>query len=592
MKSLSTYSRWFSRLTISALLTLGASLTPPLALSAPTADPAETGERFFLETRFAQLYKKLLADGDIPNVNSPIPSGNEDPALDKAINWKLEDTNIEPEDNEFTSMNCRSCHFVDEYVDITSYGMRTYTDFARRSPVPAREDGKKTSVRNSPPLVNASLPRKIGLLLHFDAEFKTMQDLVEATLTGRNYGYLPGEKADAITHIASVLRGADGTGDLALEFGGVPYLDLLTGTGAADPDHVLPPEFLIPDNPTDQELFEGAAKLIAAYTEDLAFEQISPYDVFLEINNLPTEPTRRQSDIQYSRHLLKKIKKLERKGQLQFVTDGNFQFHDQNFRFEEEELEGLKIFFAERKRHRNNPLRGKFFGKLFYGKTLGKAYNVNYQQGGVGNCIACHAAPNFTDFKVHNVGITQDEYDNTHYAGAFQHVFIPGLYQRNQNHNSYLPATEQHPNAEEPYRAIPDSTNDQLTDLGVWNIFANPDFPKPQRRIWRILCREQFQQLLRIWHSRPSCRPKHLLPTAIARFKTPGLRDLGHSAPYFHNGQFDTLDEVIQEYIENSDLARQHKLRNGDFRLKGIQLQESDTAALVAFLQSLNEDYE
>jgi hypothetical protein len=84
--------------------------------------------------------------------------------------------------------------------------MRTYADFARRSPVPEREDGKLTTSRNSPPLVNATLDRPGGLLLHFDAEFSTLEDLIAATFTGRNLGWLPGQKAAAMHHIATVVR--------------------------------------------------------------------------------------------------------------------------------------------------------------------------------------------------------------------------------------------------------------------------------------------------------------------------------------------------------------------------------------------------
>ena len=76
--------------------------------------------------------------------------------------------------------------------------MRTYADFARRSPVSEREDGHLTAVRNSPPLVNASLPRGNGLLLHFDGEFASLEALGLATLTGRNFGWLPGEAQQAI----------------------------------------------------------------------------------------------------------------------------------------------------------------------------------------------------------------------------------------------------------------------------------------------------------------------------------------------------------------------------------------------------------
>ena len=66
--------------------------------------------------------------------------------------------------------------------------MRTYTDFATRSPIPQRVDGLTIAPRNSPPLVNAFFKRDVGLLLHFDGEFVTLPDLVRSTLTGRNFG--------------------------------------------------------------------------------------------------------------------------------------------------------------------------------------------------------------------------------------------------------------------------------------------------------------------------------------------------------------------------------------------------------------------
>jgi hypothetical protein len=93
--------------------------------------------------------------------------------------------------------------------------MRTYTDFATRSPIPSRQDGKLTAPRNSPPLVNASLNRPGGTLFHFDGEFSTLEDLIVGTFTGRNFGWLPGQKAEAIRHIARVVREDDGKGAIA-----------------------------------------------------------------------------------------------------------------------------------------------------------------------------------------------------------------------------------------------------------------------------------------------------------------------------------------------------------------------------------------
>ncbi len=549
-------------------------------------DPAEitNGERLFLETRFAQFFKTFLDNGG--DMNTRLTQG--DPVLEKIVNWKLPANKLADGPFAGQSMNCRSCHFVDEIGveadGTTNYGMRTYSDFARRSPIPTRGDGKTVTVRNSPPLVNASLPRK-NFLQHFDAEFKTLQDLVESTLSGRNYGWVPGEAATAIAHIARIIREDDGTGDLASEFAELSYAVLLAGTDPSIPeDFVLPEEFRVNvAAATDREIFEAVAKLIAAYTEDLAFSHdedgsfnLSPYDVFLETNGLPRQPRKWVSDISYSKRLLRKIIRLERQGQLQFITrnpntdDGGFEFHDQSFVFGQKELQGLKIFFTLKHRR----LRPS-----------------DLAQGEIGNCISCHAAPNFTDFKFHNTGIAQAEYDGIHGDGAFARLDIPGLRQRNRNPNEYLPATEQHPQAKEPFRSIPSANNAQLTDLGLWNIFANLDFPQPQIRIWRMLCKEQRVRHSHFHHFFIRCHPRKLLQHAIARFKTPGLRDLSHSAPYSHTGQADTLEDVIKGYIKNADLARNAKLRNGDRRLKRISLTEQDITPLILFLKSLNEDY-
>ena len=209
-------------------------------------DPPEitNGERLFLETRFAQFFKVFWDGGG--DVNEPLPEG--DHMLDKVVNWKLTPEEFAEGPFAGQSMNCRSCHFVDELgveEPLPGYGMRTYSDFARRSPVPVREDGHTTSVRNAPPLVNASLPRDV-FFLHFDAEFPTLVDLVKGTLTGRNFGYLPAEQGDAIAHIARIIREDDGSGDLAQEFGGLSYSVLFAGTDPAIPEEFLPPEVISP----------------------------------------------------------------------------------------------------------------------------------------------------------------------------------------------------------------------------------------------------------------------------------------------------------------------------------------------------------
>lgn len=519
----------------------------PLATGTPGAEQA-VGERLFLETRFAQAFKLFLDNGR--DINDP----NAGDAVVDTVETTTPGAPIDPGPFKGLSMNCRACHMVDDVLTAQGGGMRTYAEFARRSPIPARPDGKTHTPRNSPPLVNSALDRPGGVLFHFDAEFNSMEDLVAATFTGRNFGWLPGERTQAIAHIARVVRGDDGTGDLAQQFDGLPYRILFTGTNSAIPDDFrLPPPFrAFVGSSTDQEIFDAVVKVVAAY-----------------VNGLPQQPDPNESPLDYSRRLLQLVKARELAGTLQFVTSnpngplGQFQFHTQPFAFGQTELDGLKMFLAEPAAIPASP------AELAAGK--------------IGNCLACHAAPNFTDFKFHNTGTAQTEYDGLHGAGAFAALVIPPLATRDGNYDAFLPATETHPNASERFRAIPVLADPTLTDLGVWNVFANPDMPGPQVKIRTILCDDQVPCPL---------SNAILLDRAIARFKTPGLRDLGHSAPYMHNGQFDTLDDIIQFYRGVSTQARAGTLRNGAVQLQGIALTAGDVTPLVAFLKSLNEDYQ
>jgi cytochrome c peroxidase len=86
--------------------------------------------------------------------------------------------------------------------------------------------------------------------------------------------------------------------------------------------------------------------------------------------------------------------------------------------------------------------------------------------------------------------------------------------------------------------------------------------------------------------------PARLLDASVGLFKTPSVRDLGHSDPYFHDGSADTLEDVVNFYVEISALARSGGLRNAAPELSDIHLGPEDVAPLAAFLRALNEDYE
>ena len=61
-------------------------------------------------------------------------------------------------------------------------------------------------------------------------------------------------------------------------------------------------------------------------------------------------------------------------------------------------------------------------------------------------------------------------------------------------------------------------------------------------------------------------------PYDLHRFKVPGLRNVAHTWPYFHDGTRNTLEEAV------SDMA---------WYQNGIKLSESDVATITAFLKTL-----
>jgi cytochrome c peroxidase len=364
-----------------------------------------------------------------------------------------------------------------------------------------------------------------------------------------------------VRHIAHVVREDDGTGALARELGGA-YRRLLAGTARDLPAaFLLPPAYRIDvDTASDQQIVDAVARLIAAYLESLAFARDtsgaftgSPYDAFLERNQLPRAPAPGEAAADYARRLLERIDALEPPRWVR-ARELGFRLHDQEFAFGPRELHGLRLFLL---------------------RKPGAA-------GGAGNCASCHPPPEFTDFRFHNTGAAESEYDAVHGSGAFAALHIPGLDARNADPDQGLPATPGRPHARGPFRAVPERAKPGLTDLGVWNVVGHPDLPGPQAALRAALGRPGREE--------PVAR---LLQRAVACFKTPGLRDLGHSEPYLHTGRARSLEEVIAHYVEFSARARTRTMRNADPELSRIRIEGArEHAALAAFLRALNEDYE
>lgn len=79
-------------------------------------------------------------------------------------------------------------------------------------------------------------------------------------------------------------------------------------------------------------------------------------------------------------------------------------------------------------------------------------------------------------------------------------------------------------------------------------------------------------------------------PREFGLFKSPSLRNLKFTAPYMHDGRFQTLDEVIDHYSEGLKFSPTIDPLMKAINEGGVQLTESDKADLKAFLLTLSDD--
>jgi len=453
------------------------------------------GERLFLETRFSE-YFYTNSGGDV----------NATPPGDPVVATLQTTAGSVPGPFTGQAMNCRQCHLVDEkgygqFGDGT-LGNRTYCDFARRSPVPARDDGRVQTPRNSLALVDAFLPRNVPLFLHYDGQFASAHDLIIGTLTGRNYGWKPGEYATAVHHIANVIRNDDGLGDLAMYArdgrwhvelpGETSYPNVFYGFSNGDGSYLFDPRSLTADlispeyqmnvedpDISDDQILNTVATLIEAYMRNLFFSQAtngldftgtgtpvfngSPYDVFVIKNHLPQLPADGETSAQYAARLLRLVDNLQHPLFVTNFIDGEFATQTQAFNFGPQELAGLKLFLTAS----NSPVENRLKG--------------------VANCAMCHSPPAFTDFVFHNTGAAQEEYDAIHGQGSFSKISIPNFGTRQSNYDAYLPPTPNHPLATGKFESPPATNLAGYADLGLWNVYANPDFPAPQAGLAQIM---------------------------------------------------------------------------------------------------------
>ena len=122
-----------------------------------------------------------------------------------------------------------------------------------------------------------------------------------------------------------------------------------------------------------------------------------------------------------------------------------------------------------------------------------------------------------------------------------------------------------------------------LEDLGVG---AKDPFGNPLSES-RLAQEGRFEPLLNASPNIPVGANERI--TADGAFKTPGLRNIELTGPYFHNGGQLTLEQVVDFYNRGGDFY-QNNIDNVDIGIRPLNFTQEQKTSLVAFMQSLTDD--
>lgn len=375
--------------------------------------------------------------------------------------------------------SCRTCHVPPEAGD----GSRMWADNLAFSVMPANDRGSKLeTLRNTPTLLDATTEKSFPS----DGKYDNLGAYLNHKLVSEFMGWRPGEEEQAKKEIQALLMNDDGTdtlaeGTYAEQFKAVKNTDVNTFS----PDDAL----------------NAVIASITDYLGTVTTRNAAAYDAIMFLNRIQEGLANEQDTPQeLSGRMFGRIANEEGRVLIKFPAA-----------YEEDAYQGLKTFM------RAMPTWSS---------------SIDGEEANVGNCIACHVPPRFTDGKFHNIGVAQFEYDAVHGDGAFM------------NYKAAAPSDKT--------RARADKDDAEKSDLGRWN-----------------------------------ADPKEENTGAV---KTPKLRNPNGTNPYLHNGSAASVEDAIRLHLHAADLAREGKLRNPDPELLKVSgLTDKDVTQLVAFFQTLNE---
>jgi cytochrome c peroxidase len=154
---------------------------------------------------------------------------------------------------------------------------------------------------------------------------------------------------------------------------------------------------------------------------------------------------------------------------------------------------------------------------------------------GKGGCVSCHKGSNFSDWKFHSTGISQ--------TGAN----LPS--EDRGRADGILEVVRDEFNCTSEWSDQPDKAKCEVSDLASRTSDAGSD------------------------------------PTELGAFKTPSLRSVSLSAPYFHTGTVRTLEEVVEFYDRGGDASGY--LGTVDENVRKLNLSDEEKQQLSDFMRAL-----
>ena len=85
-------------------------------------------------------------------------------------------------------------------------------------------------------------------------------------------------------------------------------------------------------------------------------------------------------------------------------------------------------------------------------------------------------------------------------------------------------------------------------------------------------------------------RPKEQAPFYKHAFKTPTLRNIAQTAPYMHNGVYNTLEEVMDFYNKGGGQGLGINIPNQTLPPDSLQLSQTEIANIIAFMKALSNN--